>query len=44
MFVASSIEGLPATECWQSEDIKVINESVIKEYIEEAVDTEFSSK
>lgn len=44
VFVASSIEGLPATECWQSEDIKVINESVIKEYIEEAVDTEFSSK
>lgn len=44
VFVASSIEGLPATECWKSEDIKVIDESVLKEYIEDAVDTEFSVK
>ena len=41
VLVASSIEGLPATDCWNDSDIATIQESVMKEYLEDAVETDF---
>ena len=40
VFVADEIEGLPATECWHVEELEDFGPAPVKEYIEEALDTE----
>ncbi len=40
VFVADSIEGMPATQCWHigSDDLKDVGPQPVKEYFEEAID------
>ena len=41
VFVAEHIEGLPATECWHVDQLEEYGPSPMKEYLEEAIDTDF---
>ena len=43
VFVADSIEGMPATECWHLEQVKDFGGQPIKEYIGEAFDADGSA-
>ena len=40
VFLAESIEGLPATECWHTEELKNYGEPPVQEYLDEALDTD----
>uniref|UniRef100_A0A7C9NVP9 Alanine:cation symporter family protein n=1 Tax=Muribaculaceae bacterium Z82 TaxID=2304548 RepID=A0A7C9NVP9_9BACT len=41
VFVAEHIQGLPATECWHVDQLEEYGPSPMKEYLEEAIDTDF---
>jgi len=45
VFVADSIEGMPATQCWHigSDDLKDVGPQPVKEYFEEAIDADGDS-
>ena len=40
VFVASSIEGLPQTECWHMDKLKDVGPNPIKEFVNESLDAE----
>ena len=40
VFVASSIPGLPATECWHADELEDYGRGPIKEYLDEALDAD----
>lgn len=40
VFLAESIEGMPATECWHMSDLKEVGANPIKEYLGESLDAE----
>lgn len=44
VFVASSIEGLPATECWHVQDLKDVGPNPVKEYLDDSLDAETALK
>ena len=42
VFLASSIPGLPETDCWHEEHLKDFGSGPMKEYLEESVDMDFA--
>ncbi len=40
VFVASSIDGMPATECWHEDELQDFGAPPIKEYLDEALDAD----
>ena len=42
VFVADSIEGLPATECWHVSELENVGENPVKEYLDESLDADAS--
>lgn len=42
VFLASSIPGLPKTDCWHEEHLKDFGSGPMKEYLEESVDMDFA--
>ena len=40
VFMASSIAGLPATECWHEDELEDFGGAPIKEYLDEALDAD----
>ncbi|MDO4289843.1 MAG: alanine/glycine:cation symporter family protein [Eggerthellaceae bacterium] len=40
VFVADSVEGMPATECWHVSELENVGKNPVKEYLDESLDAE----
>ena len=41
VFVADSIPGMPKTDCWHLEEVRDFGEPPVKEYLDEAIETDY---
>ena len=41
IFVADSIPGMPKTDCWHLEEVRDFGEPPVKEYLDEAIETDY---
>ena len=41
IFVADNIPGMPKTDCWHLEEVRDFGEPPVKEYLDEAIETDY---